>query len=600
MTSVYVNDIALKGTGKLGDSNRPFHSCDDALLAWYDCPSRNDKERLSIIFPMAGCYRLRLDEYRNVNIVGTVPGVIVQNVLTSTRSPRFINVKFAQIDHQVVLPVADNLSPNGTSIVAPIHYAGINNYDDESSLAFVGASDASLASTAPIVGQVINAAPIQNPILNAPTIPDVVSFAVIEPGATVDVAGPWTIESPGRNVRIATLNNGVFNVNARLLSYGSGAAVAGSGTTRFTNNAINPGTVYIPSNPRNSFITATSGPVIVDSVKLNAVGPNMTNSTSLRNNERSTSVDQLAAVFLFLDTTAIPRTTSTTNFLGVSTVKSLGEPMPKLGDFFTDIAKFFFDLFGPISATKPRSPIQITNTTINGTGLNNGGFQVYATNNSGAVVDNSDFTAAKIYPAVNVTYGSNGNDALAPRPIPVQNGPTGPVFASYGSSSPVWNGSTFITPITIIGNYTHTRLDGTIFYIDANSVRLGISIPMNPNAGSLSSTNGNENGNVERGCVLECSPYGHATLCRRQCPGLIITLPSGSSDTGSVESFNDTFWNGRVVKYKRIDSSKADVTIILAFERGGRCLSISPGESIELQNVNGRYYLLSRLRGYNA
>jgi hypothetical protein len=197
------------------------------------------------------------------------------------------------------------------------------------------------------------------------------------------------------------------------------------------------------------------------------------------------------------------------------------------------------------------SRIQIRESAFNGTLLANAGFTLYATNSETAIIYDTDFISSKPYPGIGLSTA-------------------GPVFFSYGSSSPAWNGSTFLTPVVIRQNYTHNRLDGTSFFIDAS--------PSTETAQGGGITNLLTGGN----------PINRTSK-------ISITLPSGTTADANTQ---DPFWNGRIVEYKRIDTSNTEVVVYLALERGGRSLTICPGESVRLQNLQGRYYVLSRLRPY--
>lgn len=134
---------------------------------------------------------------------------------------------------------------------------------------------------------------------------------------------------------------------------------------------------------------------------------------------------------------------------------------------------------------------------------------------------------------------------------------TGPIYGLLDDASVVTNGSVFLLYRTITENYTHTMNDGQIFHIDATGGASGTSVRLN---------SGGSNDN-----------RAHNTLT--------ITLPK------------DPLWNGRILKYKRIDCNECRGVVLISeacFDGSVRCIYLDPFDAIELQNRGGNYVILSR------
>ena len=574
------------------------------------CPTACDTQctiiRLAVKFNEACEHVLCLNEYRYIDFVGLVPGVVLKSYIAPGRtSTTFVDVTFSNVQHQIiVLPEATpSHYPNGQPVVTPtvpFRYVGLVTYDNDASLNIVALPNAMGASVARATAVGVNdskfrqlgamnpmqqyqstqrlgdaftdffknitdfftgsrpassnqgypailpppAIPFTNQALPlTPTLPNTTGI-LVDSNCILRVSGPMSLNAPNLNVLGFFNVSGTMEANVSSLIFGSGVVFTGSGNIRLFRTNGDPNLVYIVGSPSTCAITATSGSQVIDHVNIIANIGSSTTIIAQRNNERPLaygSVDASAPAYLFLNT----------RVFSVSRGSNLNAPSPLGSRYESNDRRFVVPL-----ATSTTSPvIQLRNSTINGTNI---GTVMYATNDISAVVYATDFVASRPYE------------------LPSATTVTGPILASFGSSSLIYNGATFILPVVIRSDYVHSRLDGTIFYVDAGNTHLGDALTTNEK-------------------------------CNSRCSKIAITLPSGSLLTPGIQSYGTatsdfdpaTSWSGRLIEYKRIDcNSSARVEIKLFLEGRETCLTLDHGQAFKLHNLNGVWYVLSRVPRY--
>lgn len=457
-------------------------------------------------------YVLRLEDYRNVVFRAKVDGVTLVSLLKGGhRANRFSGVvRFVGVEH-VIERVTE---PSPDDVDDFVVFNGDVVYEDGASLVTRETS----VATRPSGGHGRQGEKLSPE--NVPHIPGILAASIQKPryGRVVQGTTAWTrnmrVDLPTVDIGVGYVIDGIVDFEIDRMSIKSGIVFAGTGTLNLTR--ANPGaTVFASSMPNMSCVTAMSGVQRINNLDLVVVKTaSEATLVSARNNERpSAGVDEYRA-FLFLNSALFASPLAHSN-----PILALDTNQPS-----------------------PQSPITIRLGSINGTGLGFGGVSV-ATNDVSSVVYGVDFISSIPY------------EQLAAPP-----GTYGPMSATFGSSSLVWNGSTFIDPVVIRGDYEHTKLDGTYFHIAAGSA---LRVSREPS-----------------------------------CRQITITLPSGSTRTPGGAPI---FWTGRVVHYKRIDdTSSAGIAVVVKLNLEGqrRALTIEPNQSIHLHNVDGVYYVMGRVPRY--
>lgn len=163
----------------------------------------------------------------------------------------------------------------------------------------------------------------------------------------------------------------------------------------------------------------------------------------------------------------------------------------------------------------------------------------------------------------------------------------GAIFSLDSDASLITNGSTFLLPRIIRSNYTHTRLDGTSFAVDAG----GCGHSEHGHSGDresigLKASTSFKSSNKESGSYLKESSRAGESCSRPHQESLTINLPG------------DIAWNGRVIIYTRIDNNcDAKVKVQTDGKLQGHCnkvLYIKPFNTYILQNIIGDWRILDK------
>jgi hypothetical protein len=328
--------------------------------------------------------------------------------------------------------------------------------------------------------------------------------------SVLEAIGGLDVDAIGKKV-LGIFNQGIANIAINKLVIGSGSIVDGPGETLLINIPGDGEATFTVGDPINSSLISGTGNKHITRASIQVYKDNTSNTNGAaadfasstvnysqkdRQNKTCKKSDNPCRMFLLRSLQGLTNQ-STNNDL------KCNNPFVKV-DF----------------------------STINACDVTNDNIVVYLSDIFESIVVDSDLICVRILGA---GRGENLN---------------GPIFSTYNSSSLITNGSTFELPIIIEGDYTHSKLDGIIFYIKIK-------------------------GHCSKACDCKCR-----------------------NESVTINLSSDCDWNGRVIKYKRIDCSHITVNIRSDSSIEQECLGevcIRPHEAIELHNLEGNWYILSHL-----
>lgn len=316
-----------------------------------------------------------------------------------------------------------------------------------------------------------------------PPLPGITTVFSIIPGTGIlRLNVPLVINAPGESV-VGIFNSGSLSLTLDRARFGAGAVVDGPGSTAIHNADVTTQSSLIVDTPNLSFLLSGLGAKRVLDMRLTV--------------------------------SKAPRTVPNNIFIPPTRDERNPNTPPTLDTMYlirgTPVATAL------TVALLPEGPYtEVSRSTINACGVED----------------------AVVFLADTANVRNTYNDLICVNLI----GATAPTFSVYGSSSLVTNGSTFLLPTIIRGNYEHLRLDGTIFYVN----------------------------------VADSEPRHHKKANR-------IKLSCSQE------------WNGRLITYIRIDKSRETVTIEAPCKIQGHSghINLSCGQSITLHMLDGEWWIVS-------